>query len=122
MKTIIIVSVIFMLSACAARSPIIDTKGVSMDRYYSDMAECRKYADQINTGTNTIVGAGVGAGIGAAVGAIVGAFFGSPGQTAAFGAALGGVGGGTRGAGNSWAAKRQIINNCMAGRGYKVLY
>lgn len=107
---------------CASSyEPIIDTKDVDQARYQADLAECRQYAEQVDVGTSAGAGAGIGAAIGAATGAAVGAITGSPGTGAAVGAAGGGTsglfGGGLRGV----EKERQVIRNCLRGRGYNVL-
>jgi len=112
----------FLLSGCASSyQPVVDLKGVDSNRYQQDLAECRKYAEKVDVAedaaTDTLIGAGVGAALGAAVGAIAG----DPGTGAAIGATAGGIGGGAGGVGSSAQRQKSIINNCLSGRGYRVL-
>jgi outer membrane lipoprotein SlyB len=117
MKTKIILAMLLALQGCAVHQPVIDMLNVDPVAYDRDMAECTAYAGRIDPGASTANNAVAGAIIGAVIGAIfcgrncaaqVGA------STAVYGAASG-----ASGAAN---AQRSIVNNCMAGRGYKVLY
>ena len=103
-------------AGCAYR-PVVDPKRTDMAKYETDLVECRQIAEQ-----------GPGAGTGAAVGAVGGYAVGqvlarttgrsSHANEAGRGAAvLGAAGGAGAGAKN----KRQIIKNCMIGRGHPVL-
>jgi len=70
----------------------------------------------VNTG-ETIAKRGTrGAVIGGAIGAIVG-----DGSSAAKGAGAGAVAGSARGSREAENKKNQVIQNCLQGRGYKVL-
>lgn len=111
-----------MAAGCASSyEPIVDMQGVDPVRYQADLGECRQYAERVDVGTSAGTGAAIGAGVGAATGAAVGAITGQPGRGAAIGAAGGGTtglfGGGLRGADK----ERQVIRNCLRGRGYSVL-
>ncbi|MFH0794938.1 MAG: glycine zipper family protein [bacterium] len=116
-KIILIALASLALAACASYRPVVDTKGVDMNKYHVDLGECQQYAGQVDPGEHAAVGAAAGAVLGAAIGAI----FGNR-QTAGQGAAayglLGAAGGGAEGA----TSQRDIIKRCMAGRGYRVLY
>ena len=92
-------------------------------RINQDMAECKQLASQASGGTakETAIGAGTGALLGAAGGAIIGAFTGSPGTGAAIGAATGGFGGGAYKGLSSEDQYKNAYNNCMSGRGHKVV-
>lgn len=116
MKYKILIPVI-LLTGCATSQPVIDTKGADMSHYYTDLQECREYAPS----ASEEVGGGVLAGgaVGATLGAIAGAFSGNAGRGAAIGAALMSVQGLAHGAGRQ--QKTQVVNNCLVGRGYKVL-
>jgi hypothetical protein len=130
-----IIVVALKLSACTtpnyreSRSydlitPIMDTTMNPKDRNLDkDLKECNWYANGIaGPGQNAMNNGVAGALGGAAVGAIVGAAFGvNPGPTAAIGAASGGIGGAARGAISSSLARKQVVSNCMRGRGYSVL-
>lgn len=110
------VVVLAAFTGCAY-NPIVDTMGVDMNRYQTDLNECAQYATQVDPGANAAASA-VG---GAVIGAVLGAIFGNSrdvGQLAAAGAIAGGVGGGAGGA----AIQQNIIRNCLSGRGYRVLY
>ncbi len=108
------------LGACAS-DPVIDTRGVDPAAYQADLADCRKYADEVSVAGNAAGGGLFGGAAGAAIGAAIGAVTGNPGMGAAVGAAGGGtsgaIGGGARGAGK----KDKIVRNCLRGRGYSVL-
>lgn len=103
------------LAACSGASgPIIDSKGVDMQRYERDRAECEVYAQQVSTGTAVGKGAAGGAAVGAAVGAIAGG-------EAGRGAGIGAVTGGARSAQIADREKADVVKNCLRGRGYRVL-
>ena len=116
-----------LLSACASQggwAPTVDSyNDPNAYRINQDMAECKQLAGQASggTATETAVGAGTGALLGAAGGAIIGAFAGSPGTGAAIGAAAGGFGGGTYKGMGAEDKYKSSYNNCMSGRGHKVL-
>jgi hypothetical protein len=117
-------AIILSLSACATPqtyTPIIDLKGVDAYQYQQDLAECRQYGAQVNPAGDAAGGALLGGGIGAALGAATGAVFGSPGSGAAVGAAIGGIGSGAGGGLDGVEKQKQIINNCLLGRGYRLL-
>lgn len=111
-----------LLVGCASTyQPIVDMKGVDNARYQQDLSECRQYAGQVDVAEDTATDTLIGAGIGAALGAAVGAIGGDPGTGAAIGATAGGIGGGASGGMSSAQRQKSIINNCLAGRGYRVL-
>lgn len=108
--------VITTLTACASHRPVVDTKGVDMNAYNADLGECQKYAEQVNPAATAVGGATAGAVFGALLGAAIG------GRSAAgYGAGIGAAQSGGAGAASGAGKQIQIINNCMAGRGYKVL-
>jgi outer membrane lipoprotein SlyB len=92
-------------------------------RINQDIAECKQLASEASGGTTkeTAIGAGTGALLGAAGGAIVGAFTGNPGMGAAIGAAGGGFGGGAYKGLSTEEKYKNAYNNCMTGRGHKVV-
>lgn len=109
------------LSGCATSGanyrPMVDTKGVDMNRFEADLGECRQYAAQV-------AGAAENAAAGAVVGALFGAILASAagdkydrGATARVGAVSGAAAGGVEGEKD----QRNIIRNCLSGRGYRVL-
>ena len=116
-----------LLTACASQggwTPTVDSyNDPNAYRINQDMAECKQLAGQASggTATETAVGAGTGALLGAAGGAIIGAFAGSPGTGAAIGAAAGGFGGGAYKGMSAEDKYKSSYNNCMSGRGHKVL-
>lgn len=115
-------AVSLILAGCATTyTPVVDTKGVNMEKYQQDLNECRALADQVDAaesgGTDALIGAGVGAAGGAALGAIGG----NAGIGAATGAVIGAFGGGGAGTLESKQRQKNIMNSCLRGRGYKVL-
>ena len=105
------------LAACSTYQPLVDTKGIDMNLYAVDLADCQKFAGQVDPAAHAAAGAVAGAVLGAAIGAI----FGNRHDAGRGAAAYGVVGAGT-GAAEGATAQRNIILKCMAGRGYKVLY
>lgn len=97
--------------------PIVDNKGVDLNRYESDLRECQAYATQTaGAGESAAAGAAAGAILGAVLAAAAGRGY-SRSSTAGVGAVSGAVGAGVEGERN----QRNIINRCLAGRGYRVL-
>ena len=112
------------LAGCAQTyQPVVDTKGHDTARYQQDLYECRQYAEQVSPAGQAAVGGLGGAAAGAALGAITGALVGgvNAGEGAAFGAATGGAVGVGTGAYRGVNEQQQVIDNCLRGRGYKVL-
>jgi len=110
------------VAACAqSYQPVIDMKGVDEAKYQQDLSECRAYAEQVSPAGQAATSGGIGALLGAALGAIAGAFSGDAGRGAAIGASVGGVGGAASGVGEGVSDQKQIIRNCLRGRGYSVL-
>jgi hypothetical protein len=115
MRSVIVVAVVGVLTACSGASgPIVDTKGVDMARYERDKAECEAYATQVSTGQAVGKGAAGGAVVGAAIGAIASG-------DVARGAGIGAVTGGAESARISDREKANVVSNCLRGRGYRVL-
>jgi uncharacterized protein YcfJ len=101
----------------AGYRPVVDIKGVDLNRYQSDLAECQQYAHQT-------AGAGESAAAGAAAGAVFGALLAAAAgggtsrkSSAGIGAISGAAGAGAQGEMN----QRDVIRRCLSGRGYKVL-
>jgi hypothetical protein len=115
------VAVLALCAAACSSNPIVDMKGVDQERYQQDLAECRQYADQVDTARSAGGGALLGAAGGAAVGAVVGAITGSPGTGAAVGAGGGGTSGLFAGGASGEKKKQRVVRNCLKGRGYSVL-
>jgi len=116
-----------LLSGCysyGGYQPTVDSyNDQNAYRINQDMAECKQLASEASGGTakETAIGAGTGALLGAAGGAIVGAFTGNPGMGAAIGAAGGGFGGGAYKGLSTEDKYKSAYNNCMSGRGHKVV-
>ena len=96
--------------------PIVDTKGVNAAAYQGDLVECRQYAEQVGVVARSAGGAAAGAAVGAAVGAVLDGKDG-----AGRGAGVGAVTGGVRGVAHGLRERRQVLRNCLQGRGYRVL-
>jgi len=113
----------FALAACAAQNyqPVIDPYGVDMGRYQADLASCRALAEQVDATGDTAENALIGAGVGAAGGAALGALSGDAGIGAATGAVIGAFGAGGASGIEKNQRQKTIINNCLKGRGYKIL-
>lgn len=114
--TMVAIVIASILSACTNYRPIIDTKGQDMTRYEQDLKECQDLAHQVNATGNAAIGAGITAALGAAIGAIAG-----NGSSAAIGAGIGAVSGGTAGGLNGANKQKSVIQQCLVGRGYRVL-
>lgn len=114
--------IFLLLAACAGQrvpgqaGPIIDTKGVDMSAYQTDLAECQSYANQVPVAERAATGAVVGGVIGGAVGAVVG-----DSSTAQRGAGAGAIGGTVQGTSSGLQEQEQVLRNCLRGRGYRVL-
>ena len=125
MKTTAAVLAIAMLAGCATvpttYTPVIDTQEIVTDdakaKYWQDLIQCRQYANQIDAAR----GAAAGAVLGAVIGVGVGLLFGLRGKDLAQVAGVGALSGGVNVAAEAGRSVVQIVNNCMAGRGYKVL-
>jgi uncharacterized protein YcfJ len=113
------ISAIFALSGCAGANyrPLVDTKGVDMNQYESNLRECQQYATQVaGAGENAATGAVAGAVLGALLAGLAGKNY-DRGATARVGALSGAVSAGAQGEQD----QRNVIRNCMNGRGYRVL-
>ena len=109
--------VLFVATGCTTTDEIIiDTKGVNMASYDTDLTECREYSDQVAVGEKATKGAASGAVVGGAIGAIVGNS-----SSAARGAGVGAVTGGAKGVNRGEQDKVKVVKNCLRGRGYRVL-
>ena len=72
----VIMCALLGISCSSHPEPIVDTKGVDMTQYQTDLAECQSYAEQIDPATGVAKGAAGGAATGGAIGAISGGEFG----------------------------------------------
>lgn len=107
---------LLLLVACTHR-PVVDPGRTDMNKYEADLADCQRVAD-------SQPGAGTGAAVGAAAGIVLGEVLGRTsgtmrqrGHMSGTGAVMGGIAGASAGA----TKQRQIINNCLRGRGHNVL-
>ncbi len=110
-----------LVAGCATYEPIIDPKGVDQAKYQQDLAECRGLAEQVSPAREALGGALLGAAAGTALGAVTGAAVGSAGKGAAIGAGAGGLTGAGVGAARGKKAQDQVVQQCLSGRGYRVL-
>jgi uncharacterized protein YcfJ len=111
---ITVFALLALISACTTTDEIIiDTKGVDMARYEQDLAECRAYSREVQTGKKVATGAASGA----VVGGLIGAITGDAGKAAGVGA----VGGGAKGASEGAEDEVRVVKNCLRGRGYRLL-
>jgi outer membrane lipoprotein SlyB len=104
------------LAGCAYR-PVVDPKRSNMAKYESDLVECREIAEKgPGAGTGALVGAAGGYAVGQVVARTTGRanVANEAGRGAGVLGAVGGAGAGAK-------SKRQIIKNCMTGRGHAVL-
>jgi outer membrane lipoprotein SlyB len=112
----LILFTVFALPACSGYSdPIVDMTGVNQTVYEQDLAECKTYSTDVDTGKGMAKGAAGGAVTGGAVGAI--SRNGDVGSAAGVGAVLGASRSGVKAAND----KEKVVKNCLRYRGYKVL-
>lgn len=123
MTKILLVFVTFLLVACSSsqRLPgqtgvIVDTQGVDMSGYSSDLADCQAYADEVPVAEKAATGAAVGAVVGGVFGAVLGNS-----RTAERVAGAGAVSGVVKGTGKGLSERDQVVKRCLQGRGYRVL-
>ena len=123
MKRLIVALMSAALVACATPTdpqyrPIVDTQGMDHNAFERDLAECKQFATQQ---MDAAQGAAAGAVAGALFGAAIGAVLGLRGNDLAQVAGVGAVTWGTAGAGGAQRSQADIVKNCLAGRGYRVL-
>jgi hypothetical protein len=129
-RTIAAAVAVSILAGCATRplgspgtgygseyTPIVDMRGVDSARWASDLAECRDYARQVDTAGNAATGAVAGAILGAALMAAAGGNR----RWTERNASVGAVQGTAAGLGSGVQKERLVMNNCIIGRGYRVL-
>lgn len=102
--------------------PIVDMKGVDVIEFQSDLSECKEYAAQIDAAGCAIAGVLIGAAAGAVSGAIIGNAFGNTSGGAQLGAAGGVLGGAGGGVVSAERAQERVVQRCLVGRGYTLLY
>jgi outer membrane lipoprotein SlyB len=117
MKNVTLLLLFATLVQGCASDPIVDKRGVSEEKYQADLAECRRYAEQVNSPAEGVEQGVVGAVVGGAVGAILDDRHTSAGEAAAVGAVVGT----TRGVSEGENRKERVLFNCLKGRGYHVL-
>lgn len=124
MKRAFLAIALTVMSASAFAQTYQPYQQVGAGTYNQDLAECQSYANQVSPVQDAAVGALGGAATGAALGAVSGALFNgfSAGEGAAVGAAAGGVLGLAGGAYTGNQNQKQVLNNCMRGRGYSTYY
>ncbi len=106
---------VMVLAGCAS-DPIVDKRGVNPQKYEADLAECKSFAQEVNTAGEAAEHGAIGAAIGGAIGAIFG-----DSTAAGQGAGTGAILGSTEGVQDGERRKERVIHNCMRGRGYRVL-
>lgn len=112
-------AVALAIGGCAGAQyrPVVDTQGVDMTHYNADLADCHAYAATVQPADHAAAGAVAGA----IVGTVIGALFGLRGQSLARVAGTGAVAGGAGSGARATQTQVEIVRNCMAGRGYRVL-
>ncbi len=116
-KTLALIFSGALATGCAAHpDPIIDMKGVDLEQYDEDWAECESYTEEVLVARGVAKGAGLGAAVGAAAGAI-----GGNSTDVAESAGVGALYGGTRSGLDADEMKQTVFKRCMRGRGYRVL-
>jgi len=123
MKTVILAAaIVLLLPSCrqvdeiTGNRPIVDTRGVDMEAYESDLEDCFGFADQVEADNRILTGAATGAVVGGVIGAAAGNS-----ETAKRGAGVGTASGTLSGTGKVMAERQRVVRNCLAGRGYLVL-
>ena len=111
-------------AACGPYEPIVDRGRGDFNEmaYQYDLAQCRAYAQQIDPAGQALSSGILSAAAGAAFGAIGGAFGGNAGTGAGLGASVGGLAGVLGGGLEAVDRQGTIVQRCLAGRGYAVLY
>jgi outer membrane lipoprotein SlyB len=121
-KVLTLCALSMVILGCSANSgaksrPIVDSKGVDMNRYQADLSDCQSYAQQTSgAGASAVAGAVAGAAIGAAFAALAG-----DGYSKSANARVGALSGGLSAASKGMESQQSIINKCLTGRGYSVL-
>lgn len=121
MKRFALLPCFLLVTACSAmKDPsgaIVDLQGVNRQQYEIDLADCQSYADEVSIGKHVTAGAAGGAAVGTVAGAVSGANKTGIGQAAGVGAVYGGTMAGVSAVGEH----RQVLRECLRGRGYRVL-
>ena len=121
MKRLALLPCFLLVAACSAmKDPsgaIVDLQGVDRNQYEIDLADCRGYAEEVPVGKHVATGAAGAAAVGAVGGVVSGANKTGIGQAAGVGAVYGGTVSGVSAVGEH----RQVLRECLRGRGYRVL-
>ena len=117
MKKLIAVAVVLSVAGCASYRPIVDMQGKDANLYERDLQACQSIAAQVSPEGHAVAGAVIGAGLSALLATVGGRGY-DRGASARMGGVLGAAAGGGEGA----QAQRNIIINCLRGRGYNALY
>jgi OmpA family protein len=134
MVQVSVLPLVVWLVGCSGPKPVLypndHYKSVGQDTAKQDIEECRTMAKELGTAPGAGKGGAVarqtavGAGVGAASGAVGGAIVGSAGTGAAVGAASGAAAGVLfglfSGSGGPDPTYANIVNRCLAERGYEV--
>jgi len=115
MKTLPLLAAVALAAGCASE-PIVDRRGVDENAYQRDLAECRAYAQEVDTVGETLKSGAIGAAVGGVFGAIWG-----DGDVVERAAGTGAVAGGGQGLTEAERRKEKVMYRCLRGRGYKVL-
>ena len=122
MKTLLtVLAASALLTACVSQpyTPVVDhAQGQSMTEYRDDLEDCRRLSKERMGATQ---GAGAGAVAGALLGGIIVAALGGNADSVRQVAGAGAVAGAASGAAAGGQTTAAIVNNCMTGRGYRVL-
>ena len=123
---LILLSILYISGCIATKSgsifdvtgskPIIDTKGIDISQYESDLEECETFADEISPTKSIVKGAATGAAVRTVIGAVTN---GSKRTKDATG--LGAIAGGGKSGIRAVQEKEQVVKRCVRGRGYQVL-
>ena len=96
--------------------PIVDRRGVNRAAYEADLADCRRYGEEVGVPRKVAAGAVGGAVVGGVIGAVVGNH-----ETAKRNAGVGAAVGGARAGFDGLRERQRVIRNCLRNRGYVVL-
>ena len=116
MKKLALVWFSLLLVGCASSRVIVDTKGVDLQQYNIDLAECNAYRDSLPTSD----GVGESAIAAFLVGAALGAIFGNSDDAIDLGTSAA-IESGAEKAISNGHEQNNIVKSCMAQRGYSVL-
>jgi hypothetical protein len=117
-RQLLVLALAALSSGCATYRPVVDIRDREEGQAYErDLRDCQRYARSVDPAASAVAGAFVGALVGAAIGGAVGD------RSLALDAArVGAVEGGVVGAAGGAGTQVDIIRNCLAQRGYRVLY